>query len=66
VPSERRSQEEIRREIALERDRLAEALDDVREGIASKRRAAVAVGGTIVAVLGVVAATRLARHLTRD
>jgi hypothetical protein len=66
MSSERRSQEEIRRAIASEREELAHALVDVREGIASKRRTAAIVGGAILAVLAAGAVLKIARRVTTD
>jgi len=62
VASERRTEEEIRREIAGEREQLVEALSDLREGAAAKKRAAAAVGGAVVAGLAALAVTRIARR----
>lgn len=62
MPSERRGQDEILREIATERERLADALVDLREGIERRRRVAVVVGGTIAAGLAVAAAIKAVRR----
>lgn len=60
MPTERRSDEEIRREIASERAALADALGDLRASVDAKRRpAALAVGALIAAVV----ALRVARRL---
>jgi hypothetical protein len=61
VPGERRSEEEIRLEIAAERDQLAEALTELRGGIEQKRRLA----GLVGVVLAVMAAVTVARQLMR-
>ncbi len=63
MPGDRRSEEEIRREIAAEREQLADALADLREGIDGKRRLATVVGGALAAGLGAVVAAKLVRRL---
>lgn len=63
MPSDRRSEEEIRREIADERDELARALADMREGIESKRRIVSLVAAAIAVGLTAVAAVRLAQRV---
>jgi len=62
VAGERRTEEEIRREIASEREELASALADLRQGVDAKRRLAVVVGGTLTAALATVAALQLGRR----
>lgn len=52
-----RTDTEIRREITSEREQLADALGDLREGVAAKRGLATVVGG--VAAAGLAAATVL-------
>lgn len=63
MPGDRRAEEEIRREIATERDELADALADLREGIYEKRRLAAVVGGALVAGLAATAAVKVVRRL---
>ena len=58
MSAERRTELDIRRELATEREQLAAALADLRAGIAEKRRFAAVVGGALAA--GVAAATALA------
>jgi len=65
VPAERRSAEEIRREIQAERDQLADALADLRAGVGERRRLAGAAAGAVTAGLAVRALVRLVRHRTR-
>ena len=59
MPGERRSEEEIRHEIAAERDRLAEALAELRGGIDEKRRLAAFLGLVLAFALVVTVARRL-------
>ncbi len=63
MPGERRTEEEIRREIAAERDQLAAALANLRAGIDEKRRPAVAAVGALVAGLAAMAALKVVRRL---
>ncbi len=63
MPGERRTEEEIRREIAAERDQLADALANLREGIDDKRRPAVAVVGALAAGIAAMAALKIVRRL---
>ncbi len=62
MPGDRRTEEEIRREIATERDQLADALADLREGIDEKRRPAVAAAGALAAGLAAIAAVKVVRR----
>jgi hypothetical protein len=62
VASERRTEEEIRREIAGEREQLVDALADLRAGVAAKRRAAAVVGGALLTGLAALAVRRIARR----
>jgi hypothetical protein len=62
VPGERRTEEEIRREIAAERDQLA-TLADLRERIDDKRRPAVAAVGALAAGIAAMAAVKVVRRL---
>jgi hypothetical protein len=61
VQDERRTEEEIRHELAAERQQLADALADLREGIAAKRRPAVLALAVLAAVLAVAVAVRVLR-----
>lgn len=65
VTDERRSEEEIRREIESERDQLADALSDLKAGIDEKRKPAARAGGAIAAGLALVTALRLVRRFRR-
>ena len=64
MAGERRSEEELRREIAGEREQLADALADLREGVDAKRRPAAVVGGALAAAGAALAARRIVRRLT--
>jgi hypothetical protein len=61
VPADRRTEQEIRREITAERAQLADALADLRQGIAAKRRPAAIVGGALAAGLTAAAAFKVRR-----
>lgn len=61
MQDERRTEEEIRRELAAERQQLADALADLREGIAAKRRPAVLALSGLAAGLAVAVAVRVLR-----
>lgn len=63
MPAERRTEEEIRRDITTEREHLAEALADLRDGIHAKRRPAAVVGGALAAGLAAAAAAKIARRI---
>ncbi|MGH3135832.1 MAG: hypothetical protein ACRDPV_04995 [Gaiellaceae bacterium] len=63
MASERRSEEEIRREIASERDELVRALADLRKSVESKRRVAAVAAGTIAAGLTASAAIKAMRRM---
>ena len=63
MPGERRTQEEILTEIRAEREGLADALADLRQGVAAKRNTAAVVGGMITAGLTAVIAVKIARRL---
>lgn len=62
MPTERRTESEIRREIAAEREQLAAALGDLRASVEAKRRPAARIG---VIGLAAVAAAILARVVRR-
>jgi hypothetical protein len=51
VPAERRTDQDIRGEIATEREQLVEALADLRQSIDDKRRPAAVVGGALAAAV---------------
>jgi hypothetical protein len=63
VPTERRTEEQIRLEIVSEREQLADALAGLREGIDAKRRPAAVIGGALAAVLAAAAAAKVVRRL---
>ncbi len=63
MPGERRSEQEIRREIASEREQLADAIADLRKGIDGKRRVAAVVGGVTAAAFAAAAVLTFARRL---
>jgi hypothetical protein len=63
VTAEKRTDEQIRGEIAAERDGLVEAVTDLRAGVASKRRAATAVVGALAAAAATLTAVKLGRRL---
>lgn len=56
-----RTEEEIRGEIATEREQLATALADLREGISAKRKLAVLVLAGLGALLALVVAVKVIR-----
>ena len=64
MSGERRTEEEIRREIVGEREQLAEALADLRAGIDAKRRPAAVLGGVLATALAAALAVTVARRLT--
>jgi hypothetical protein len=63
VPSDRRTEGEIRGEIAAEREQLVAALSDLRDGVKAKRRTAGAVGGLAVTALAAAVAARIVRRI---
>jgi hypothetical protein len=63
VAAERRTEEDIRREIASEREQLAVALGDLRQGVKAKKRVASVVAGALAAGLMAVAVSKLARRV---
>ena len=63
MPADRRTEEEIRREITTERAELADALADLREGVYEKRRLATVVGGGLAAAIAAMTAVRIVRRL---
>jgi hypothetical protein len=66
VPDDRRTEQAIRGEIAVEREQLASALADLREGIESKRRPAAIIGGALAAGLAALATVKVIRGLTGE
>jgi len=66
LSSDPRSEEEILREITTERERLADALADLRGDIHAKRRLAIVVGGALAAGLAATAAVKVVRRLMRE
>ena len=65
MPDERRTELEIRSEIALERDQLVVAVADLRAGIDGKRRSATIVGAVLAAGLAARTAFKVVRRLSR-
>ena len=63
MPGDRRTVEEIRREITTERKQLVDALADLREGIDEKSRLAAVVGGALAVGLAAAAAVTVVRRL---
>ncbi len=63
MPGDRRTVEEIRREITTERDQLVDALADLRESIDEKSRLAAVVGGALAVGLAAAAAVTVVRRL---
>lgn len=63
MPAERRTDQQIRLEIATEREQLASALADLRAGIDEKRKLAAVVGGVVVAGVAAAAAVTAVRRL---
>ncbi len=66
MAGDRRTEAEIRGEIASEREHLADALADLRASIAAKRRPAAVVVGVLAAAIVAVVALRVVRRLERD
>ena len=62
MPGDRRTEAEIRREIAAEREQLADALADLRAGTGDKRRLAALAAGPLAAGLGLAALRRAVRR----
>lgn len=63
MATEKRTDEQIRSEIAAERNELVGALADLRAEIAGKRRAATAVAGALAAAAATLAAVKIGRRL---
>ena len=66
MPDDRRTEDKIRLEIATEREQLAGALADLREGIKAKRRPAAMAGAALTAGLAAIAVFRVVRHLAGE
>ena len=64
MPSDHRTHGEILREITTEREQLADALADLREGIDAKRRPAAVVGVILVAALAAAVTMKVVRRLS--
>jgi hypothetical protein len=62
MAADRRSSEEIRRELSEERAELTDALAALREDVQSARRIPVMIGGALLAGLVAVAAVKAARR----
>ncbi|MDH5333947.1 MAG: hypothetical protein OEW65_08715 [Thermoleophilia bacterium] len=63
MTGERRSDAEIRNEIAAEREQLSGAVSDLRQAIDGKRRPAALIGGAVAAGLAATAALKIVRRL---
>ncbi|MFO7572184.1 MAG: hypothetical protein R6W48_06235 [Gaiellaceae bacterium] len=63
VASDRRTDGEIRAEIAAERDQLVKALTDLRADVAAKRKPAALVGALVVAGVALSVLRGIARRL---
>lgn len=61
MPADGRSEAQIRAEIAAEREQLAEALADLRQGLSGKRRIAALAGGAAATGLATAVALKLIR-----
>lgn len=66
MPAEHRAAEEIRREIAGEREQLVTALDELRRSVHERRRAAGAVAAAAATGVAVAAAVAVARRFGRS
>ena len=65
MPDDRRTEQEIRLEIAAEREQLVGAVADLRAGIDAKRRSAAIVGAVLAAGVTAAVALKIARRLSR-
>ena len=65
MPADRRTEQEIRREISVEREQLVGAIADLRAGISAKRRSAAVVSAMVAAGLAARAALEVARRRRR-
>lgn len=59
-----RTEEQIRRDLAAERERLTGALADLRAGIDAKRRPVALAGAALAAGVAAAAAVRVVRRIT--
>jgi hypothetical protein len=66
MTEERRTDAQIRADIAAERARLGNALTDLREGMSRKRDLAKGIGGAIAAGVAALVAARIVRRLRHD
>ena len=66
MTAERRTDEQIRADIAAEREGLREAIADFRDGVGRKRGLAKGVGSAIAAGVAALAALRIVRRIRRD
>ncbi len=64
--AERRNDEEIRREMAAEREGLAESLAALRQSVGERRKRAGVAGGALGGGLALAAAVKAIRRLRRD
>ena len=65
MPAERRTDEQIRGEIATEREQLVAAIGDLREDVAAKKKIAVAAAAAVGAGVAAAAVVSIVRRLTR-
>ena len=65
MPAERRTDAQIRGEIATEREQLVAALGDLREGVAAKKKIAAASAAAVGAGVAAAAIVTIVRRLTR-
>lgn len=63
MPAERRTEEEILRELVAEREQLDRALAELRAEVVAKRRPAAVAAATIATLVGAWILLRLARRL---
>lgn len=61
MAAERRSEEQIRREIAVERQQLADSIADLRASVRAKKRPAVRAVGVAAAGVAALVALRIVR-----
>ena len=61
-----RTDEQIRSDIAAEREQLVLALGDLRDNVRAKRRLAVAAGALVTTGLAIAASLRIARRFQDD
>jgi len=63
VQGERRTEEDIRREITSEREQLVDALADLRAAVDAKRRPAAILGGAVAAALTAAVVVKVVRRV---